>query len=52
MLLTLRTAGTGATKSDLQAAETEASRLLVEKEAAKDGEIPWPRYPQEAQELC
>lgn len=42
VLLTLRTAGTGATKSDLQAAETEASRLLVEKKAAMDGEIPWP----------
>ncbi|XP_049984379.1 harmonin-binding protein USHBP1 isoform X2 [Alexandromys fortis] len=44
VLLTLRTAGAGAgaTKSDLQAAETEASRLLVEKEAAMDGEIPWP----------
>ncbi|XP_057609013.1 harmonin-binding protein USHBP1-like [Chionomys nivalis] len=42
VLLTLRTAGAGATKSDLQAAETEASRLLVEKEAAMDGEITWP----------
>ncbi|XP_005359210.1 Usher syndrome type-1C protein-binding protein 1 [Microtus ochrogaster] len=44
VLLTLRTAGAGAgtSKSDLQAAETEASRLLVEKEAAMDGEIPWP----------
>ncbi|XP_041530330.1 Usher syndrome type-1C protein-binding protein 1 isoform X3 [Microtus oregoni] len=42
VLLTLRTAGAGATKSDLQAAETEASRLLVEKEAAMDGEISWP----------
>lgn len=44
VLLTLRTAeaGAGATKSDLQAAETEASRLLVEKEAAMDGEMPWP----------
>lgn len=42
VLLTLRTAGTGATKSNLQAAETEASRLLVEKKAAMDGEIPWP----------
>ncbi|XP_036022769.1 Usher syndrome type-1C protein-binding protein 1 [Onychomys torridus] len=44
VLLALRTAGSGAeaTKSDLQAAEKEASKLLVEKEAAMDGETPRP----------
>ncbi|CAO2612451.1 Harmonin-binding protein USHBP1 [Lemmus lemmus] len=46
VLLTLKTAGdgdgAGTTNSDLQAAEREASRLLMEKEAAMDGEIPWP----------
>ncbi|XP_060243387.1 harmonin-binding protein USHBP1 isoform X3 [Meriones unguiculatus] len=46
VLLALRTAGSGvgavATKSDLQAAEKEACRLLVEKQAAMDGETPPP----------
>ncbi|KAL1773036.1 Usher syndrome type-1C protein-binding 1 [Sigmodon hispidus] len=40
VLLTLRTAG--ATKSDLQAAEKDASMLLVEKSATMDGETAQP----------
>ncbi|XP_055453317.1 harmonin-binding protein USHBP1 isoform X2 [Psammomys obesus] len=46
VLLALRTAGLGvgavATKGDLQAAEKEACRLLVKKQAAMDGETPPP----------
>lgn len=48
-MLALKTAGLGtgveATKGDLQAAEEEASRLLVKKEAAMDVETPQHRYP-------
>ncbi|MEJ1287875.1 USH1 protein network component harmonin binding protein 1 [Cricetulus griseus] len=46
VLLALRMADSGAgdeaPKSDLQAAEKEAARLLVEKEAAMDGKTPQP----------
>lgn len=44
VLLALRTAGpgAGATESALQAAEEEASKLLVEKEVAMEGETPRP----------
>lgn len=46
VLLALKTAGlgagVGATKGDLQAAEKEASRLLVKKEVAMDVETPQP----------
>ncbi|KAL6054651.1 hypothetical protein STEG23_035342 [Scotinomys teguina] len=44
VLLALRMSGSGAeaTKSDLQAAEKEASKLLMEKEAAMNGETPRP----------
>lgn len=49
MMLALKTAGlgtgVGATKGALHAAEKEASRLLVTKEAAVDEETPQPRYP-------
>lgn len=49
VLLTLREAGSGAEvpKSDLEAAEKEAQRLLAQEEAAMDGETLWysqPRY--------
>lgn len=47
MLLALKTAGlgagVGATNGDLQAAEKEASRLLVKKEVAMDVKTPQPR---------
>lgn len=53
MLLALKTAslgaGVGAATGDLRAAEEEALRLLVKKEAAMGEETPRPRYPQEAQ---
>lgn len=44
VLLALKTAGSGAgvPKSDLQATEEEAARLLVQKEAALDGKAPQP----------
>lgn len=51
VLLTLREVHSGAEgvpKSDLQAAEKEAQRLLAQEEAAMDGGTLWgpqPRYP-------
>ena len=48
MLLALKMAGlgpgVGTTKGDLQAAEKEASRLLMKKEATMEVETPQPRY--------
>ncbi|XP_045051816.2 harmonin-binding protein USHBP1 isoform X2 [Desmodus rotundus] len=47
VLLTLREAGSGAEvpKSDLEAAEKEAQRLLAQEEAAMDGETLWYSQP-------
>lgn len=50
VLLALREADSGAEvpKSDLEAAEKEAQRLLAQEEAAMDGGTRWdsqPRYP-------
>lgn len=56
VLLTLREVHSGAEvpKTDLQAAENEAQRLLAQEEAAMDGGTLWgpqPRYPQGPQKL-